>query len=433
MNILLINNFDYIRGGSDRVFLDTAVLLHKKGHQVAIFSATSKENTPYKLPAAIKRYTTLDILDSKNNNLLTKANSFLKNIKAIQDLEICIKDFSPDIAHLHIFQSRLSSFIVKALNRFGIPSVMTVHEYKMLCPVYTHLDTKGAICEKCSTKSYLPCITKKCVENSFQKSALMAIESYVRDHVTSYTRYIDKFLMPSQFILDKHAKRYPLEKNKFIHCKNFVRPTAFKTSYFFGDYLLYFGRLSYVKGVKTLLETAKQLKHIPIKIAGTGPIEKELQQYKKAHQIDNVEFVGFQKGAQLFDLISHARATIVPSEWFENFPLSIIESLTMGRPVIGATIGGIPEQVINHKTGFLFESGNTDQLQVAIQQLWELTTEEHLALSKSCRQFALAEYDMEKHYKQLITIFQEVIEKKFCPKHHPINTTNWYKSNSKIA
>ena len=433
MNILLINNFDYIRGGSDRVFLETAILLNDKGHNVAIFSATSQENTPFKLPVAIKRYTTSDALDSTSNNLFSKARAFLKNKQALQDLEYCITDFCPDVAHLHIFQSRLSSFIVKTLSDRHIPSVMTVHEYKMLCPAYTHLDRKGNICEQCNPKSYLPCVTKKCVEGSLQKSILMAMESYTRDQYASYTEHINKFLMPSQFILNKHLAKFPEHKDKFIRRKYFINADTFQSNYVFGDYLLYFGRLSYVKGVKTLLQAAKQARHIPIKIAGTGPISAELQQFKKDHHIDNVSFVGFQKGKDLFKLISHARATIVPSEWFENFPLSIIESLAMGRPVIGAKIGGIPEQVINHQTGFLFESGKVDELQLAIQRLWQLSKEEHLALSKSCRQFALKEYHMDTHYQQLMKIFQEVIGKRTSKKHHPINATTWYQPSSKTA
>ena len=184
---------------------------------------------------------------------------------------------------------------------------------------------------------------------------------------------------------------------------------SFQTPYQFGSYLLYFGRLSYVKGVKTLLKAAKKNQHIPIKIAGTGPILKELKCYTEAHKIKNVSFVGFQKGNDLFELIAGARATIVPSEWFENFPLSVIESLAMGRPVIGANIGGIPEQVINRQTGFIFESGNTKQLLTAISKLWELPKEKHELLSQSCRAFALSAYNREDHYNKLVNLFYTVV------------------------
>lgn len=409
MRVLLINNFDYIRGGSDRVFLDTAILLHQYGHEVAIFSARS--STPHELPVAIKRYYTPDLIEADNRSQITKAVAFIKNNQAIENLKRCLLDFAPDVAHLHIFQSRLSSFIVKTLNQYQIPTVMTVHEYKMLCPIYTHLDPDGNICAQCRPGDYRPCISKKCVEGSLIKSTLMATEAYVRYHRTAYMQYITKFAMPSRFILRQHRQQFPAYEDKMLHCPNFIDTKEVKTDYVQGEYLLYFGRLSYVKGMKTLLQATANAKHIPIKIAGTGPILSELQEFKRKHYLDHVEFVGFQKGKDLFKLISHSRATIIPSEWYENAPLSIIESLALGRPVIGANIGGIPEMVIDYKTGLRFESGNTEQLQAAIQQLWELSSEQHFQLSQSCRAFAVATYGRDQHYRQLLDIYQAITQK----------------------
>jgi glycosyltransferase involved in cell wall biosynthesis len=409
MKILQINNFDYVRGGSDRVFLETAEMLSLNGHEVAIFSSLSKQ-TDEPINKQIKKYRTIDSLDIGRFNLKGIIN-FVYNFKAIKDLNDCIKTFKPEIIHLHIFQSRLSSFIIRLIYNLNIPMVMTVHEYKMLCPVYTHLDINGHICEQCGHKNYIPCISKKCLDNSLSKSFLMAFESYIRDYFSPYEKFISRFLMPSNFILQKHQLKFDKQKTKFIRQKYFIDHHKFNCHYVFGDYLIYFGRLSYVKGVLTLLKAAEYCKAIKILIVGTGPIELELIEFKKKYNIDNVEFLGYKNGQSLLTLISNSRGSIVPSEWFENFPLSIIESLAMGKPVIGANIGGIPEQVIDGKTGFIFDSCNPKELEMAIKKLWNLNENKHSKMSQFCKEFAISEYNKNEHYINLIGIYSDLINK----------------------
>jgi glycosyltransferase involved in cell wall biosynthesis len=409
MKILLINNFDYIRGGSDSVFIETAKLLSEKGHEVAIFTARDMNVEPMDLSPKIQKYFTEDIFSNSKINTIKKSLYFLKNSIAQSDLQHCIDEFNPNIIHLHIFQSRLSSFIIRTVKSNNIPMVMSVHEYKILCPAYHHLDGENKICEKCNNLNYTPCITNRCVDNSIAKSTLMAIESYSRDLFTSYLNNIEKFIMVSKFIQNKHTFRYHNHADKFTQIYNFVDSKKYKTDYNFGNYLLYFGRLSKEKGLTTLLKVAKVLPHITFKIAGRGGLEALLRNYVDENHLKNVEFIGFQSSDDLLDLIKFARFTIAPSECYETLGMNIIESFCLQTPVIGANIGGIPELIIDNETGYLFNSKDKIDLEKVIKKAWNIFIEEHIILSGQARKYALQMFDKEKHYQELSNVYQSIL------------------------
>lgn len=163
------------------------------------------------------------------------------------------------------------------------------------------------------------------------------------------------------------------------------------------DYVLYFGRFSEEKGIRTLLEACKRLPYIKFIFAGTGPLEKNV------NEIINIKNVGLQKGLKLEDLIRKARFSIYPSEWYENCPFSVMESQMYGTPVIGADIGGIPELIDNGKTGVLFESGNVDSLVNAIKELWN-DDNKLKEMSDNCKN---VQFDtIEQYYDKLLSIYK---------------------------
>jgi glycosyltransferase involved in cell wall biosynthesis len=131
------------------------------------------------------------------------------------------------------------------------------------------------------------------------------------------------------------------------------------------NYVLYFGRFAKEKGIETFLKACKALPDIPFVAAGSGPLEGELA------GIQNLKNVGFQSGKALEKLIVEARFSVYPSEWYENCPFSVMESLMYGTPVLGADIGGIPELIDAGVNGELFESGNVDALTEKIRALWD--------------------------------------------------------------
>jgi glycosyltransferase involved in cell wall biosynthesis len=410
MRILQINNFLKLKGGSDRVFIDTSNLLCSKGHDVAVFYSGDSLNVE-PLNIIIKHYRTEDILSSESN-AFRKSMHFLKNTQALNDLTNALEEFKPDIVHLHIFQSRLSSAIISLINNLKIPMIMSVHEYKMTCPVYTHLDSNGVICEKCKPKSYLPCVINKCVNNSLSKSLLIATESLNRDLFHNYLEKINHFIMVSEFILRKHALVYPEQQHKFTKLYNFIDGGRFKGEYFFGDYILYFGRLSKEKGVDNLLMAAKICSSIKFKIAGTGDNLENLKSLILELGLKNVEFLGFKSGEELVQLIEKSRFTIVPSKWFENNPMNVIESFALGKPVIGSKIGGIPELIFEGKTGYLSEYNDPEDLSKVILKAWDQNEEDYKVMSMKCSLFAEENFNSNNHYSELMELYHKTLNLK---------------------
>ena len=175
-------------------------------------------------------------------------------------------------------------------------------------------------------------------------------------------------------------------------------------------YFLFFGRLSYEKGVKTLLKAFKELPECNLKIVGTGPKEKELKLFVSNNSMNNVEFLGYKRGLELIDLVKNAYSVIVPSEWYENNPMTIIEAYSVGTPVIGAKIGGIPEIIIDGKTGYQFTTGNSDNLQETIKKILSLTPEAYQRLSAGTLEFAHENLSLENYYPRLIAFYSHFLK-----------------------
>lgn len=174
-----------------------------------------------------------------------------------------------------------------------------------------------------------------------------------------------------------------------------------------GNYLFFFGRISEEKGIPTLLKAICKLPDVKLKLAGTGPLLDSL----KAQCPPNAEFLGFKQGKELQSLIHGASFVIVPSEWYENNPMTIIESYTIGTPVIGSDIAGIPELIDEGDTGFTFKPKSPEDLRSVISKALNINEERYEEMVKNCRAFAETNFSETEHYKKLIYIYQSVIEK----------------------
>jgi glycosyltransferase involved in cell wall biosynthesis len=174
-----------------------------------------------------------------------------------------------------------------------------------------------------------------------------------------------------------------------------------------GKYFLYFGRISREKGVQTLFESASKA-GISLKIVGTGPIAEQLMD----RHSENVEFLGFKSGEELWSLVRTASFIIVPSEWYENNPLTIIEAYSFGKPVIGSRIGGIPEIIEDNKTGYLFNPGNESELEEVLKRADSLPDTEYQVMSINARALAEKLFHPDTHYKELVRIYKDVIQNK---------------------
>lgn len=241
---------------------------------------------------------------------------------------------------------------------------------------------------------------------------MMAAEQYFRNTFFNPEKYIDGFIYVSQFAKSKLEQYMPAVKEK-PNVVIYNLTDHFKSiddiSYKKDKYFLYFGRLSYEKGITTLIKAFKETPNCKLRIAGTGPLEDELKSFVLQNKIKNIQFLGYQNGKTLQSLIEGAYFIIVPSEWYENNPMTIIEGYAASVPVIGSNIGGIPEIIDNGKTGYLFESGNIDKLVTLIKHATSLSEDTYIELSRNALAFAKQHFNKNKYYLKLMDFFNEVI------------------------
>jgi len=403
MKILQINKYHFIKGGADRVYFNTVNLLEKNGHEVISFSTSHPDNLESRFSDFFVPY-----IEYRKNGFVSNilsAGRYIYNKSAYKILNSLLDVYKPDIAHLHLFYGDLSASILKSLRERKIPVVLSVHDYRLICPANSLLDSCSNICERCRNKAYYQCLTNRCLEGNFFYSGVLALEGYVRKYWIDSLDYIDRFIFVSSFAQQKHIEFDNRFSAKSSQLYNFTDVESYSPASEKGDYFLFFGRLVKEKGLTTLLNAVKDL-DVKLMIAGAGPLEEEVINLSEKHR--NITFLGYQSGGKLKELIRRATFIVVPSEWYENNPMTIIEAYSMGIPVIGARIGGIPEIVIDNKTGFLFESRNERDLADAIRKASQIGSLKYTEMSAAAAAYAHSNFSSGDHYNKLMEIYTEV-------------------------
>lgn len=398
MKILMINKFLYPNGGSETYIFKLGEYLQKIGHEVQYFGM---EHEGRCVGNNIEAYTSN--MDFHSGSKLSKLIYPIKTIyssEAREKIRLVLDDFKPDVCHLNNFNYQLTPSIILEIVKWRKQTgkkcriIFTAHDYQLICPNH---QLKNPItnenCEKCLGGKFINCVKGKCIHGSIVKSMVGMLEAYFWKMNGAY-KYIDKIICCSEF-LKKKMDSNSLFAKKTIALHNFVEEVEYKEVEK-KDYILYFGRFSEEKGINTLLKACKLLPEIQFVFAGSGPLED------KINEVSNIKNVGFQKGNSLEKLIREAQFTIYPSEWYENCPFSVMESQMYGTPVLGAKIGGIPELIVEGKTGELFESGNINSLTEKIKEIWQ-NNEKRKLYSKNCREITFD--TVEKYVEKLMKIY----------------------------
>lgn len=406
MKILMVNKFFYIKGGSETYYFALKRLLEVKGHSVIDFSMKDEKNFPSPYSKYFVEAVDYNGKMSKRQQIRA-AKNIIYSTEAKQKLEQLIQETKPDIAHLHIFQHQLSPSILDVLKKYNIPTVYTAHDLKMLCLNYVMM-THGTLCEKCKGGHYMNCLRQKCVKNSTLKSSINVVEGYLHKWRKSYDA-IDVIITPSLFYKNKFLE-FGIEKERVYHIPNFLDRACPKVDAMpkKEQYFLYFGRLSQEKGVLTLIKAVENTENL-LYIVGTGPCREEIEAYLKDHAMTNVKLLGFKSGKELTDIVGNARAVILPSEWYENGPYSAIESLQLGRPIIGSELGGIPELIDGN--GMVFHHGNVEELREILLQFPTPETEQYQEYCRRSREIFTENYMAEEHYKRLLPLYEKAMQK----------------------
>lgn len=377
----MVNKFLHPAGGAETYVFKLGAYLSECGHQVQYFGMDHPNRC---VGNQWNVYTST--MDFHGGSFLARAAYVRKIVysrEAYEKLYTVLTRFQPDILHINNFNYQLTPSILVAADDYqkaaGTPLkiVYTAHDYQLICPnhmLYRMNDKQ--ICEKCLDGHFSHCIQGKCIHSSAARSAMGALEASYWKRENIYSK-IDVIICPSAFLKDK-LENNPVLAGKTVLMHNFVEEISPKEVEK-KDYVLYFGRYAEEKGIDTLLQVCQELPEIRFVFAGSGPLEKKL------NALPNVHNVGFQRGEALERLVRQAKFTVCPSEWYENCPFSVMESLMYGTPVLGSDRGGIPELIQHGRTGQLFRSGDRQALKEAIKTMWE--KEELLSLyRKGCQE-----------------------------------------------
>jgi glycosyltransferase involved in cell wall biosynthesis len=281
---------------------------------------------------------------------------------------------------------------------------MTLHDLKIACPAYNMLAPDG-ICERCRGGKLHNVLTNRCIKGSAALSAVVMAEAIVHRLLGSYRNCVSRFAVPSRFYIQKLTE-WGTPAELFSHVPNFVDAGRYHPNYRPGDAFVFFGRLSREKGVATLIRAAAEA-GVRLVIAGTGPQLPELQDVA-ARTRANVEFLGYLAGDALHQVVKEARAVVLPSEWYENAPMSVLEAYALGKPVLGARIGGIPELIVENETGSTFESGDVASLAAALRRVANTPDEDIAAMGRRARGWVESEFTAELYRERLLAIYHDL-------------------------
>jgi len=398
MKVLLANKFFFRNGGSEVVMFQERDFLLQNGHHVVDFSMQDARNL--ESPYAGYFVQAQDYRNGGSGKIRT-ALSLIHSAEAAQRIGQLIDDTRPDIVHCHNIYHQLTPSIIGAAKAKNVPVVLTLHDSKPVCPSYTRL-SQGKPCSACLDGNFSHVVKQRCADGSLGKSALLYLEAVVQRWMGNYEQ-VDRFIAPSQFVRDSVLHRFRDEQVALLY--NGIDTRSWNISETDGGYALFLGRLSVEKGVETLLRAhAGSSGKWPLRIAGTGPLAGDLKS-----RYPDAEFLGHLSGDALHRTIAEAAVIVLPSECFENCPMSILEAMAYGKPVVGSRMGGIPELVVDGVTGKLFTAGDSDELRDALDDLMANADRRH-EMGKNARARAELEFDLEHHNQRLMEIYLSVLE-----------------------
>ncbi len=401
--LISINNYYYDRGGSEAVFFGHNRMLEEIGWTVVPFSMKLARNHP----TPWSEYFIDELEMSGDYSLAGKLMRLPKvvySFEARSKLSRLLDRVRPDAVHAHNIYHHISPSILGLLKRRGIPTFMTLHDLKIACPSYNMM-AYDKICERCKGGRLYNVVLNRCIGNSAALSAVVMLEAVLHSMLGSYRHCVSRFIVPSRFYIEKFCE-WGMPREQFRHVPNFVDVPRFEPGYPAGRPFVYFGRAARQKGVATLIRAAAEAR-VELVIAGTGPDLPALQTLA-ASLGASVTFLGHLSGQALHDIVRSARAVVLPSQGYENAPMSILEAYALGKPVIGARIGGIPELVREGETGVCFDSGDVASLVSALNEMVLRSDAQIAEMGRAGRRWVERDFTVEMYRQRTLEAYREL-------------------------
>jgi glycosyltransferase involved in cell wall biosynthesis len=309
----------------------------------------------------------------------------------------------PDVVHLHNIYHQLTPSIVDAARERGVPVVMTLHDYKLVCPRYDML-RHGRPCDACIDDGPVACLRYRCA-GSWGASLLLASESALQRARGAY-QGVRKFLAPSRFL---HAvlARAGFAPERLAYVPNFAAAAGAADGAPEPQRFLYAGRLSPEKGVLTLVQAACRLQRGELVVCGTGPLHSELERLAAAAPAGRVQLRGQLDPEALVRDMAAASFVVAPSEWFENAPFAVLEAMALGKAVLASHLGGLPELVQGGETGELLPAGDLAAWAAALQRAVD-EPERMRRLGAAARRRAGERFSLARHVERVEALYDEV-------------------------
>jgi glycosyltransferase involved in cell wall biosynthesis len=404
MRVLQVNKFLYRRGGAEAYMLDVSTLLTGHDHEVTFFGMAHPQNPPLPydrfFPSEVEFESGVQTLRSRGQAVgrMFWSTSSARGIREVLDR------VQPDVVHLHNIYHQLSPSILRETQEAGIPAVMTLHDYKLICPTYQLLDN-GQLCEACVGGHFSQALRRSCRNESRFESGLMGAELALHTWMGAYGP-VGRFCCPSEFLV-RLAERGGVYPDRLRWVPNFVDSDSISLKEDLGGPVIYAGRLSPEKGVDVLLEAMGMLPGRQLLIAGEGPSRESLERLAEGVAPDQVRFLGRLSRDDTLAAVRSAAVLVLPARWHENQPIVVLEALASGVPVISTDLGGLPELVRPHETGLLIPPNDAGRLAEAIATVLADPQEGH-RMGRRGRALIDSEFGPQKHLERLLAVYAEV-------------------------
>jgi glycosyltransferase involved in cell wall biosynthesis len=388
MNILICHNYYRIRAGEAQSVLYEKDLLEKHGHRVVLYTRDNRS---------------IDGMSRVGRLLLFSRMLFSRRTHT--EIQKLIREHRPDVAHVHNIFPLISPSVYYALKKHKVPILQVLHNYRFVCPNGLLLDNQKNICDKCTRGKLWPAVKGRCYRGSFWQSFALAFCLKLHKKLGSF-RKIDLFLAPSEFMRQRMIQS-GFSSDTIAVRVHHLNLDRFEPAASPSNYAVYMGRLSQEKGVWTLVKAVAGLTQHRLEIVGEGPFRRNLENFIETRGLTHIQLHGFIDSDMRFDILRNAAFLVFPSEWYENCPYTLLESLALGVPVLAARVGGVSEIIEEGITGELFPAGKVEELREKMEGFWADPIKLK-SMRIAAREAALTKYNPDRAYEDLMEIHSRV-------------------------
>jgi glycosyltransferase involved in cell wall biosynthesis len=404
MRVLLANKFFRHGAGAETAYFATRQLLADAGHDVIDFAMSSSDDLPSPYAAYFARERRYDDQGQGAARRIIDASASIYSSAARKSIRDLVRATKPDVAHLHNIYHQLTLSVIDGLHAEGVPVVLTLHDYKVVCPSYT-LFTEGRPCRRCVHGTPLNAVRYRCVKGSRAASALAAVETSVARARRTYRR-LEAAVAPSRFLADLATTQ--IEPGRIHVVPNFLPGARAAAPPVPADgreaVILFVGRLDAVKGVDRLLRAfaGRDTDGLRLQVAGDGPLQRDV--VAAAGASSNIDYLGRLTSGEVLQRMRNSVAVVVPSLWEENCPMVVLEARLAGSPVVASASGGFPELVTDGEDGLLIDPERPSDMIESLIALYKNTAaRDRMARAGQAR--LVDHHSPEVHLERLLHIY----------------------------